>query len=192
MAMKKREVREKQQQEAAAKKTADEWKAKVDAEKALEEKRKVATTAGPEALKAFEEEYAAELEALKWTEEDEKAYWAEIKRINDEKKAAAAAEAKRRKKLTKQERLDEDVVKNALEEAKKVEDEAYELVETKVKLRGNGTPVKKVRLASADSACPTSATGATAQLLSVDHEACNRADVSVANVVMWPTLLAPS
>lgn len=143
MAMKKKDVREKQQQEAAAKKAAAEWQAKVDAGKKLEEKRKAATTAGPEALKAFEEEYAAELEALKWTEDDEKAYWAEIKRINDEKKAAAAAEAKRRKKLTKEEREAEDAEKKAAEEAKKVEDEAYELVETKVKLRGNGSSTVK-------------------------------------------------
>jgi hypothetical protein len=97
VAQSKKEKRDKEAAEAAAKKAADDWTAKVAADKALSDRRKTAAAAGPEALAAFEAELAAEAERKKWTADDEKAYWAEIKRINDERKAEAAAEAKRRK-----------------------------------------------------------------------------------------------
>jgi hypothetical protein len=97
VAQSKKDKRDKEAAEAAAKKAADDWTAKVAADKALSDRRKTAAAAGPEALAAFEAELAAEAERKKWTADDEKAYWAEIKRINDERKAEAAAEAKRRK-----------------------------------------------------------------------------------------------
>ncbi|KAF8055094.1 SYT1 [Scenedesmus sp. PABB004] len=75
---------------------------------------------------------------VEWTEDDEKALWAEVKRLADEKKAAAAAEAKRVKALTKEQREAEAAAKKAAEEAATAADLAPVLVEEKVKLRGNG------------------------------------------------------
>lgn len=138
VAKSKKELREKEEREAAAKKAADDWKAKQDAEKKLSDERKAATAAGPEKLAEFEAKLAAEAERRRWTDEDEKAYWAEIKRINDEKKAEATAEAKRRKALTKEQREAEDQAKKEEEERKKKEDEEMVLVEEVVVPRGNG------------------------------------------------------
>jgi hypothetical protein len=94
--------------------------------------------AGPEALAAFEAELAAEAERRRWTEADEKAYWAEIKRINDEKAAAAAAEKKRRKAMTKEERAADDARIKKEQEAEKAANEEVVLREEKVIKRGNG------------------------------------------------------
>ncbi len=91
-----------------------------------------ATGSGAEAAAAEQLAHTVE-----WTEDDEKALWAEWKAITDVQKAAAAAEAKRRKALSKEAREAEDAAAAAVKAEAAAADAELVLVEERVRLRGN-------------------------------------------------------
>ncbi|WIA39496.1 hypothetical protein OEZ86_005594 [Tetradesmus obliquus] len=134
-----KEVRLEEERKAAAEAAAAAQK--EAAEKAAAAQK--ASTSGSSSAEAAAAAAAAAARVPKaaeaWSDEDEKALWAEWKRLADEKKAAAAAEAKRRKALTKEQREAEDAAKKAAEEAAKKAEEEIVLVEQEVVLRGNGS-----------------------------------------------------